>query len=122
MRYILGVLNSKLIYMWLFYRGKRKGEMLELYKKPLSDIPIVRTKADQQNKIVRIVDEIISTIKVNPQADIANLETEIDHLVYQLYGLTGEEIKIVEGQTRRCYSPGNSRIEGIPSEYPTLQR
>jgi len=33
----------------------------------------------------------------NPQADTSKLESEIDQLVYQLYGLTQEEIHIVEG-------------------------
>ena len=34
--------------------------------------------------------------KYNPSADTSALESEIDHLVYQLYGLTDEEIKIIE--------------------------
>ena len=34
--------------------------------------------------------------KYNPSADTSALESEIDRLVYQLYGLTDEEIKIVE--------------------------
>ena len=34
----------------------------------------------------------------DPQADTSKLEAEIDQLVYQLYGLTEEEIKIVEGK------------------------
>ena len=33
-----------------------------------------------------------------PQADTSKLEKEIDELVYELYGLTDEEIKIIEGQ------------------------
>lgn len=36
--------------------------------------------------------------KDNPFVDTLALESEIDHLVYQLYGLTEEEIKIVEGK------------------------
>ncbi|MFC3414341.1 hypothetical protein [Algoriphagus hitonicola] len=32
-----------------------------------------------------------------PQADIDRLDREIDALVYELYGLTEEEIRIVEG-------------------------
>jgi len=35
----------------------------------------------------------------NPDTDVSALETEIDQLVYQLYGLTDEEIKIMEGRT-----------------------
>jgi hypothetical protein len=36
----------------------------------------------------------------NPSADVAAIETEIDQLVYNLYDLTPEEIKIVEGRTK----------------------
>ncbi len=33
-------LNSSLVYFWLYYMGKRKGKMLELYKTPLTKIPV----------------------------------------------------------------------------------
>jgi len=36
--------------------------------------------------------------KKDPQADTSELETEIDQMVYDLYGLTKEEILIVEGR------------------------
>ena len=36
--------------------------------------------------------------KTNPTADTTALEAEIDQLVYQLHGLTAEEIAIVEGK------------------------
>jgi hypothetical protein len=36
--------------------------------------------------------------RVEPQADTSALEGEIDQLVYQLYGLSEEEVKIVEGK------------------------
>jgi hypothetical protein len=38
------------------------------------------------------------SIKQNPSADTTDLENEIDQLVYGLYDLTEEEIKIVEGK------------------------
>ncbi|MGA7194335.1 MAG: hypothetical protein WBW94_11960 [Anaerolineales bacterium] len=38
--------------------------------------------------------------RVNPQADTSKLEAEIDQLVYQLYELTEDEVKIVEGKTK----------------------
>jgi hypothetical protein len=38
------------------------------------------------------------TKAANPQADTSKWEAEIDQLVYQLYGLTEEEIDIVEGK------------------------
>jgi hypothetical protein len=37
--------------------------------------------------------------KENPEADVSALETGIDRLVYQLYSLTEDEIKIVEGKS-----------------------
>ena len=45
-----------------------------------------------------LVDEIIQTKKQNPTADTTNLENQIDQLVYKLYDLTEEEIRIVEGK------------------------
>ena len=97
LKYILGLLNSKLYYIWLYNKGKRKGEALELYQKPLSEIPIKKATADEQNMIVSYVDKILSAKKTNPLADTSALEAEIDRLVYDLYGLTEDEIAIVEG-------------------------
>ena len=44
-----------------------------------------------------MVDKILSLKKSDPQADTSVLEAEIDRMVYELYGLTEDEIKIVEG-------------------------
>jgi hypothetical protein len=44
-----------------------------------------------------IVDQILAAKKQDPQADIGQWEKEIDQLVYKLYNLTDEEIKIIEG-------------------------
>ena len=38
-------------------------------------------------------------VRANPAADTGALEAEIDRLVYGLYGLTEEEVKIVENKT-----------------------
>jgi hypothetical protein len=43
---------------------------------------------------------ILIAKKANPQADTTALETEIDQMVYELYGLTEEEIAIVEGSAK----------------------
>jgi hypothetical protein len=49
-----------------------------------------------QQPVITLVGRILSTKKSNPQADTSALEAEIDRLVYDLYGLTKDEIKIVE--------------------------
>ena len=95
-KYILGLLNSKLYYVWLYNRGKRKGESLELTATPLSEIPIKRADEVTQSKIVNYVNEIQCRLKINPQADITSVSSKIDKLVYQLYGLTFNEVLVVD--------------------------
>ena len=49
-----------------------------------------------QNSIVKIVNEIIAIKKSNPNHDTSSLERQIDTIVYDIYGLTDAEIKIIE--------------------------
>jgi len=51
--------------------------------------------------IYYFVSRILSLKKSDPQADISVLEAEIDRMVYELYGLTNDEIAIVEGSVNR---------------------
>ncbi len=62
----------------------------------LSTFPVPEYKPEYIN-ITAIVDKILNAKKSDPKADTTALETEIDQLVYQLYELTAEEIKIIEG-------------------------
>ena len=50
--------------------------------------------------VISLVDHILSLKKENPYADTSALEAKIDQLVYQLYGLTDEEIAIIENSTK----------------------
>ena len=51
----------------------------------------------QHDAIVKLVERILSAKAADPAADTSALEREIDRIVYELYGLTEEEIAIVEG-------------------------
>lgn len=62
----------------------------------LEVIPIPRCNRNNQLAIIALVKNAIEIKGNNPSADTSALESEIDRLVYQLYGLTGEEIAIVE--------------------------
>ncbi len=53
------------------------------------------------NKIETLVDKILAAKKKDPNADTSALEREIDKMVYELYGLTDEEIEIVEGRRQK---------------------
>jgi hypothetical protein len=48
--------------------------------------------------IISFVVKILATKKDNPQADTSDWEKEIDGLVYKLYDLTEEEIRIIENR------------------------
>jgi len=54
---------------------------------------------EQQAPIVALVDRILAAKRADPSTDVSAWEREIDALVYQLYGLTAEEIAVVEGKT-----------------------
>jgi hypothetical protein len=59
-------------------------------------LPIPGVDAASQAPIVALVDQILLAKKKNPNADVSALEAEIDRLVYSLYGLTRQEIAVVE--------------------------
>jgi type I restriction-modification system DNA methylase subunit len=97
LKYVLALLNSKLYFLWLYHKGKRKGEMLELYQKPLSEIPIKRIPAAGQKVFIGLVDQILAMKNRNSKADTTAIESEIDQQVYALYNLTKEEIALAAG-------------------------
>ncbi|MFT7381118.1 MAG: adenine-specific DNA-methyltransferase [Roseivirga sp.] len=89
----LGLLNSSLV---LFFYGNItqtiRGGYYRFIRQYLEQIPMVDSTSLESK-----VDQILSLKKANPQADTLALECEIDLMVYALYGLNEEEIKIVEG-------------------------
>lgn len=96
-KYLLGLLNSKLM-SW-FYSNQFTNESIltvNLSKEYLSQIPVKIGK--NQNKIIKIADRILDIKNDNYSADVSKLKSEIDQLVYELYGLSEEEIGIVEGK------------------------
>jgi adenine-specific DNA-methyltransferase len=77
---------------------------LELYQTPLSEIPIKKISKDDQKPFIDLVDKILAITKDDDylentakQAKVRAYEKQIDQMVYELYGLTKDEIKIVEG-------------------------
>lgn len=103
LKYILSLLNSNLYYIWLYNKGKRKGESLELYQKPLSEIPIKKADEQTQNKFISIVDKILAITQTDDylqnqekQEAVKEYEKQIDIMVYKLYELTYEEILTID--------------------------
>ena len=97
--YLLGVLNSRPISFWFEHKfGKLQRGLFPQFKiNELAIFPIPHAEKAQEEQIATIVNSILSAKKVNHLADTTAEEREIDQLVYDLYGLTEEEIAIVEG-------------------------
>ncbi|NOK31194.1 class I SAM-dependent DNA methyltransferase [Helicobacter pylori E48] len=98
-KYITALLNSKCIYfaMRKFYMGG--GIEGELKTNNLEKIPIPKITPQNQKLARKITDgakQILALKEKDPKANTQQLEKEIDALVYQLYNLTDEEIKIIE--------------------------
>lgn len=97
--YLLGVLNSRPISFWFEHKfGKLQRGLFPQFKiNELAIFPIPHAEKAQEEQIATIVNSILSAKKVTHLADTTAEEREIDRLVYDLYGLTEEEIAIVEG-------------------------
>jgi len=116
--YVLGVLNSKLIRaLWLhrFYDQRRtfpkiKGTYLKQLPIPCLDHSDP-ADTSRHERMVQLVEQMLELNRRLPsvrtpqektalERQIAATDTQIDRLVYDLYGLTEEEIRIVEGAQR----------------------
>jgi len=73
-----------------------QGNNYQIDKEPLLNIPILEPSYDIQKPIIELVDKILISKKDDMQADTSKYECEIDRIVYELYGLTDEEIAVVE--------------------------
>lgn len=98
LKVLLAILNSTLIF-WLFRNVFNEFDDLfpKIKVRETKSIPLP-LNADQSitQNIEVLTEDLINTQNENPEADTSELEEEIDQLVYELYGLSEDEIKIVE--------------------------
>jgi len=99
LKFILGIINSKLINFW--YREKYsmqhlQGGYLPVNTAEIEKIPVPTVSKKEQQSIVKLVDKILEKKKNGKET--LNEEKEIDKIVYELYGLTVEEIAVVENR------------------------
>ena len=94
---LLAVLNSKVV--WHFLKSIcviRSGGYIEVKPQYFEQIPIPNIDAQTQTKLMELAEKAIQEKTNSQQADISEIENQIDQLVYLLYNLTDEEIKIIE--------------------------
>jgi hypothetical protein len=98
-KFFLGLMNSKLMWYFLSKTGSvLRGGYLRFKTDYLKPFPIAISTLQQEKAIELLVDRILTSKRTNPDVDTSKLEGEIDALIYELYGLTDEEIAIVEGR------------------------
>jgi len=106
LKYLLAVLNSKLIEWFYKETTVPKAGGFFIYKVMyLKNIPLKEISVDDQKPFIDLVDKILAITKDDDylensakQANVHEYEYQIDQMVYKLYDLTEEEIKIVEGK------------------------
>ncbi|TAL79460.1 MAG: type II restriction endonuclease, partial [Bacteroidetes bacterium] len=97
-KYLLAVMASKLIsFLYINISSiATKDDFRQTTLTELRELPIPLINSDMHSNIIKTVDKILHIKKLNPESDTSSLESKIDLIVYDLYGLTKEEIKIVE--------------------------
>jgi hypothetical protein len=100
---VLGILNSRLTSFWFIHKfGKMQRETFPQFKvNELADFPLPKNRVERSDEIAQLVKRILAAKQRDPKADTTALEREIDRLIYQLYDLTPEEIKLVEESAQR---------------------
>ena len=96
-KYVVGVLNSTPIQYYYQQKFKAETDLFPKIRiKQAKQLPIPIAGLEVQSAIANLVDKIINAKTVGLITE--KFEKEIDKLVYELYGLTEEEVKVVEGE------------------------
>lgn len=99
LKYLLGLINSRL-FQYIMYKltfEKTKGAFTKAKIFHYYELPIKACNQAEQQKIIDIVDEILSIKKSTPSSNVESLEKCLNDMIYKLYDLTDEEIMEVEG-------------------------
>jgi len=99
LKYLIALLNSKPVdtFFRKYYVGNTLGKNGYKYSKVyIEQLPLPKISETNQKSFINLVDKILSVKAKNPVADTSKLEQQIDELVYKLYNLTYDEIKVIE--------------------------
>lgn len=92
----MAILNSKLATFYHFNSSPKatKGAFPKILVEDIKTFPLPNVSSSQQLNIIKLVDKIISLKEQGK--DSSKQENEIDELVYKLYNITNDEIRIIE--------------------------
>lgn len=100
LRFIVSIINSTLMSFWLrnnYNSLKMSGGYINVGGNVINSIPIATLS--NKKPLISLVDEILAVKEIDAMADTSSLENEIDKKVYHLYGLTYDEVLIVDPET-----------------------
>ncbi|MBM4146669.1 MAG: class I SAM-dependent DNA methyltransferase [Nitrospira sp.] len=94
--YLLAILNSPICKWWISLQAAvRSGGFLEYKPMYVGTVPVFTSSDTQKAPIIKFIQKILA----DPNSpEVSSIEEEINKLAYDLYGLTPEEIEIVEGK------------------------
>ena len=100
LKYLLALLNSKLLNFYYVTEHKSTKKVFsEIQARSVGELPIKHVSQNIQQGFISLVDKILISKEENPQTDTSSLENEIDKKVYRLYGLTYDEVLIIDPET-----------------------
>lgn len=100
--FILPLVNSKVCQFFIRkFAAPRLGDsFVETKIIHLLKFPIPYATSNQRDSLLSLVGQILKAKKDSPQADTREMEQQIDIIIYHLYGLTYEEVLIVDPETQ----------------------
>jgi hypothetical protein len=101
LKYLLAILNSKFAYKFL---DSVRRSQIGFYPDDLKKLPIKKISFQKQQPFITLVDQILNIKQNDPNADTKHLEDQIDIMVYKLYELTYEEVKVIDPEIEKIIS------------------
>ncbi|WP_375328209.1 Eco57I restriction-modification methylase domain-containing protein [Microcystis sp. BLCC-F210] len=100
-KYVLGLFNSTLFKFYYQKTNSQGGDIFPQVRiSSVEKLPIKLADSKTQETIETLVNQILAKKSEDNSADTSELEKEIDKIVYELYGLSEEEIRIIEGEIK----------------------
>jgi hypothetical protein len=98
---LLAIINSSLAFFYLKerYPASSYNQGTPFTKEMINDLPVPAIDRKDRDKLVSLVDAILTAKRRDAGVDTSALQLEIDGLVYRLYGLTKDEIGILESRS-----------------------
>ncbi|MCW0226947.1 class I SAM-dependent DNA methyltransferase [Campylobacter lari] len=101
-KYLIGILNSNIIFYYMQQISSNLGDgAFRWIKQYIEKLPIPKINSKNEklaNELISLVDEILNLKEQDKKANTKTKEDKINSIVYKLYNLTEEEIKIIKNK------------------------